>query len=170
VLSIVTAPDKPMKIRVRVPYWAEGGAVLLNGERLPYFSSPSSYLEITRQWRAGDRVELQLPMRLHAHRMPDDESVQAVMYGPLVLAGRFGPAPESHITGPEHNTPKLDDDFKAPTIHADPAAEPSWIEPVAGRPFVFQLAGQKDKVELEPLHRVIHGRYGVYWKLDPKAV
>jgi DUF1680 family protein len=169
VLSIVAAPGKPMKIRVRVPYWAEGGAVLLNGERLPYFSSPSSYLELTRQWRAGDRVELQLPMRLRAHRMPDDESVQAVMYGPLALAGKYGPAPESHVVPLNHAEPILDDGFKAPTIHADPAAEPSWVEPVAGQPLVFQLAEQKDKVEMEPLYRVIHGRYGVYWKVDPKA-
>ncbi|MGD0832538.1 MAG: beta-L-arabinofuranosidase domain-containing protein [Terracidiphilus sp.] len=169
VLSIQNAPDKPMKLRLRVPYWAEGGAVLLNGERLPYYSSPSSYLELTRQWRAGDTIELRMPMRLHADRMPDDESVQAVMYGPLVLAGKFGAAPEDHVVEQNHNEPKLDDGFKAPAIKADPAAEPSWVEPVAGRPLVFRLAGQKAEVELEPLYRVIHGRYGVYWKVDQKA-
>ena len=32
----------------------------------------------------------ELPMRLHAHAMPDDSSLQAVMYGPLVLVGRMG--------------------------------------------------------------------------------
>jgi len=169
VLSILTAPDKPMKLRVRVPYWAAGGAVLLNGERLPYYSSPSSYLELTPQWRAGDKIELQMPMRLRADRMPDDESVQAVMYGPLVLAGKFGAAPEDHVVEQNHNEPKLDDGFKAPTIHADPAAAPAWVEPVAGGPLVFRLAGQKDEVEIEPLYRVLHGRYGVYWKVDPKA-
>jgi hypothetical protein len=108
-------------------------------------------------------------MRLRAGRMPDDASVQAVMYGPLALAGKFGAAPEDHVDEQNHNEPKLDDGFKAPVIHAEPTAEPAWVEPVAGKSFVFQLAGQKEKVELEPLYRVLHGRYGVYWKLDPKA-
>lgn len=168
-LTILRAPATPMKIRLRVPYWADGGTVLLNGEKLPVFSSPSSYLELTRVWHAGDKIVLQLPMRLHVDRMPDDESVQAVMYGPLVLAGQFGVVTDGKTNEPDHNVPLLDANFRAPTIHAHAADAPNWVEPVSGKPLTFQLAGQKDKFELQPLYRTIHQRYSVYWKLDPTA-
>ena len=62
----------------------------INGEAVPVFSSPSSYLTVTRSWKDGDRIELSLPMSLHVHPMPDDPTLQAMMYGPLVLAGRLG--------------------------------------------------------------------------------
>ena len=80
-----------MPLRVRVPYWvADGGSAKLNGRPLDAFAAPGSYLVLDRVWRDGDRLEVRLPMALHAHAMPDDSSVQAVMFGPLVLAGRLG--------------------------------------------------------------------------------
>src|SRR5439155_19693087 len=75
----------------RIPYWAtRGGTVKLNGSALPVFSSRSSYLTLNRVWKDGDRVDLSLPMSLHVDQMPDDPTLQAMMYGPLVLAGQLG--------------------------------------------------------------------------------
>jgi DUF1680 family protein len=77
-------------LRLRVPHWAtRGGAVRLNGRPLEGFAAPGGYFVLDRTWRDGDRVELALPMNLHVQPMPDDESLQAVLYGPLVLAGRL---------------------------------------------------------------------------------
>ena len=80
-----------MDLNIRIPYWAtRGGKIILNGEALPAFSSPSSYLTLSRTWKDGDRVEVSLPMGLHIDALADDPTLQAVMYGPLVLAGRLG--------------------------------------------------------------------------------
>ena len=57
---------------------------------LPAFSSPGSYLTLNRTWKEGDRVEVRLPMSLRIETLPGDDTQQAVMYGPLVLAGRLG--------------------------------------------------------------------------------
>src|SRR5262249_38050445 len=85
--------EKPtaLRVRVRVPYWATRGiAVKLNGEAQDAAVKPSSYFEIERTWRTRARLEIRLPMSLHVHPMPDDPTVQAFMYGPLVLAGTLG--------------------------------------------------------------------------------
>src|SRR5215470_209227 len=78
-----------LSVNLRIPYWVRGGSVKINGTALAAFSSPGSYLTLNRLWKPGDKIELSLPMQLHMSSMPDDESVQAAMYGPLVLAGRF---------------------------------------------------------------------------------
>ena len=60
-----------------------------------------------------------LPMSLHIDAMPDDPTLQAVMYGPLVLAGKLGPEPTR--AGP--TSPRMTPDFdavspiKAVTLH-----------------------------------------------------
>src|SRR5579862_9581330 len=85
---IVTADHAvEMPLRIRIPGWADaGGVVKINGKPLETFAGPGSYLTIKRTWQTGDRVELAMPMRLHIEAAPDDSRIQAVMYGPLVLA------------------------------------------------------------------------------------
>ena len=76
-----------------MPYWAtNGGSATINGRQGAALPTPSNWYVIDRVWKDGDKVELTLPMSLHAHAMPDDPSMQAIMYGPLVLAGRLGTA------------------------------------------------------------------------------
>src|SRR5205807_9754281 len=112
-----------MPLRIRVPYWATtGGRAALNGRALDAFATPGSYLVLDRTWKDGDQVEVTLPMRLHAHSMPDDRSVQAIMYGPLVLAGRLGTAgltPENLRAEP--TKPRTVPEFKG-----EPIAAPSF--------------------------------------------
>ena len=42
-----------LQINLRIPYWAKGGSVKINGAELPAFSSPSSYLALNRVWKTG---------------------------------------------------------------------------------------------------------------------
>jgi DUF1680 family protein len=51
---------------------------------------PGGWVVIGRQWREGDRLEVTLPMRLTFSPAPDQPSVQAVTYGPVVLSGAYG--------------------------------------------------------------------------------
>jgi DUF1680 family protein len=43
---------------------------------------------LNRAWKAGNKIEIRLPMELHIDSMPNDETIQAAIYGPLVLARR----------------------------------------------------------------------------------
>jgi DUF1680 family protein len=154
-------------INLRVPYWAQGGNVKINGAMLPAFASPSSYLTLSRVWKPGDKIELSLPMGPHIASMPDDQTIQAAMYGPLVLAGRFDPVTKEMSYGDYE--PKPGEQQKVPDVVADHGQPASWIEPDAKQPLTFHAVGQSQPLTMVPLYRVIHDRYAVYWKVDNKS-
>jgi hypothetical protein len=89
-LRITSAKPQPLALRLRVPAWAAGSTVKINGKPLEAAAEPGSYLTIHRTWKTGDSVEMSLPMRLTVEAMPDDATTQAFLYGPLVLAGDLG--------------------------------------------------------------------------------
>ena len=157
-----------MAVNLRIPYWVRGGNVRINGTQLPAFASPSSYLAINRVWKNGDKIDLSLPMGLHISSMPDDEKMQAVMYGPLVLAGRFGLVTREMMYSGDYQ-PKPGDQFKVPDIVADPANPTAWVQPDSKQPLTFQMVGQAQPVTMVPLYKVIHDRYAVYWKVNNKS-
>jgi len=164
--TITVSAKNPAQLTVnlRVPYWAQGGSVKINGTSLPAFSSPSSYLTLNRVWKTGDKIDLSLPMGLHIQAMPDNETIQAAMYGPLVLAGRFEPVTREMSYGDYE--PKPGDQRKVPDISADATRPTAWIELDAKQPLTFQAVGQSQPLTLVPLYKVIHERYAVYWKVD----
>jgi DUF1680 family protein len=177
-LTVRCARPTRFALRVRVPYWVRrGGSASLNGRPLDAFAAPSSYLVLDRTWRDGDRVAVTMPMALHAHPMPDDGTIQAVMYGPLVLAGRLGttgltPA----VLRAEPTRPRTVPEYKA-----DPVPAPSFVAPGddlsawitrhsgAGEPLEFRTVGQATDVTLVPLNTVIDERYAIYWKVAQRG-
>ena len=112
-------------------------------------------------------------MRLHVHPMPDDSSVQAVMYGPLVLVGRMG---TEGITAEnrraEPTKPRTVPEFKdpvpppAPRIRGAMDDVTSWVTPVAGKALEFTTKGQPTAMTLVPLYRLFDERYVVYWTVN----
>lgn len=167
-ITISAKSPAQLAINLRVPYWTQGGSVKINGAALPAFASPSSYLTLNRVWKSGDKIELSLPMGLHIDSMPDDETIQAAMYGPLVLAGRFDTVTkEMTFSG---YGPKSGTQSKVPDIVADATRSTAWIEPDSKRPLTFHAVGQPQPITLVPLNQVIHERYAVYWKVKDKAV
>ena len=166
-ITISARNPAPLTINLRIPYWVQGGSVKINGAVLPAFASPSSYLTLNRAWKTGDKIELSLPMGLHSDSMPDDETIQAVMFGPLVLAGRFEPVTKEMSYGDYE--PKPGNQRKVLDITADAARPTAWIEPDVKQALTFQAVGQSQAITLVPLYRVIHERYAVYWKVNNKS-
>ena len=167
--TITVFADKPAQLAVnlRIPYWVRGGNVKINGTALPAFASPSSYLSLDRTWKSGDKIELNLPMDLHIDSMPDNETVQAAMYGPLVLAGRFDAVPNEISYG--NPGPKAGAEQKVPDIVADSSNPTAWIEPDARQPLTFHAVGQSQPISMVPLYQIMHNRYAVYWKVSNRA-
>lgn len=167
--TITVLADKPAQLAVnlRIPYWVRGGNVKINGTALPAFASPSSYLTLNRTWKSGDKIELSLPMDLHIDAMPGDETVQAAMYGPLVLAGRFDAVPNEMSYGDPG--PKAGAQQKVPDIVAPSSNPTAWIEPDGRQPLTFHAVGQSQPITMIPLYQVLHNRYAVYWKVPNKT-
>jgi DUF1680 family protein len=163
--TLVISAKNPVQlgIRLRIPSWVDGGSVKINGAVLPAFASPGSYLTLNRVWKSGDKIELSLPMNLHIESMPDDETTQAVMYGPLLLAGRFDAVTKEMSVGDYEPKPG---DFKTPEIVADPHKPTAWLERDAKQSLTFHSVGQTQALTLVPLYQVIHNRYAVYWKAN----
>ncbi len=168
--TVVVHTDKPadLALHVRIPYWAaRGGRVKLNGSELPAFSSPSSYLALNRVWKDGDRVDIELPMSLRVEPMPDDPTLQAVMYGPLVLAGRLGDdGLTKALTYPGYNTAPGGDAIPVPAMANNSKNPAGWIEPTSGQTLTFKAVGQSERRLLVPLYKLSGERYTVYWKMS----
>ncbi len=81
-------PSQPAKfpLRLRIPRWCDKAAVTVNGQPWKEPLSPGTFLSLERQWSAGDRVTLDLPMtwRLVLGRKRQAGRA-AVMRGPLVF-------------------------------------------------------------------------------------
>ena len=164
ILIVSAATPVAVDLKLRVPYWAKSGSVKVNGRTVPAFADPSSYLVLRGPWKDGDRIELSLPMHLHGAPVPDKESLQAVMYGPLVLAARFEVEPREkwyrHFAAEEKQEPAPTLQFKGKLD--DPA---SWLEPASGR-LTFRAVSQNQTVVFAPLSTIIHERYSVYHEIN----
>jgi uncharacterized protein len=158
-----------------VPYWTSAAEARLNGDLLERAALPGSYLTVDRRWRDGDQLTVRLPMHLHLAHMPDDPTLQAAMYGPLVLAGRLGtagltaanlragPTPPRKV--PEYPAQPV----AAPVISARPGDPASWLTPVAGRVLEFRTTADKRPIAVVPLNGIFDERYAVYWKVSEAA-
>ncbi|MBJ6110417.1 glycoside hydrolase family 127 protein [Hymenobacter sp. BT523] len=87
-LTLDQAPKKAFSVFLRVPGWCEGATLLVNGKPVAATLTPGSYAEINRPWKAGDRVELSLPMPaqlVEANPLVEETRNQvAVKRGPIV--------------------------------------------------------------------------------------
>jgi DUF1680 family protein len=169
-LAITCARPTRMALRIRVPYWANGGSASLNGAKLDGFAAPGRYFVLDRTWRNGDTVAISLPMQLRAEPTPDNPSVVAIMYGPLVLAGRLGTqglTPDTLRAPPTkpRTVPKFPPNsaIQAPALRSRGTSVSEWISKTA--PLRFSTTGQATNVELVPFYSVLDERYAVYWNI-----
>jgi len=167
--TLVVSVDKPVQLamRLRIPEWlTSGGSVKINGKSVEAMASAGSYLTLSRTWKNGDRVEMELPMRLRIESMPDDPKMQSILYGPLVLAGDLGSEglTEQMIVGP--NAPQIRRvPLEVPSFHAASADPNSWIK-AGAKPLEFRTDGQQKNVSLAPINSIFGKRYSVYWQVS----
>jgi hypothetical protein len=168
VLNVDTVDPVHLTIRVRVPAWVAAGAtVRINGRPSDVTAAPGSYLAIARVWNRGDRVEISLPMALHSESMPDDHSLRAVLYGPMVLAGTLGREglTKELVLGPEGPSLKKAPPVQIPQFSAAKKRLDDWIKP-GHQPMAFQTTGQSSNVSLQPFYKVRDERYSLYWNVS----
>jgi uncharacterized protein len=144
-LSVV-AGAATLTLRVRVPKWVAGSPLVrLNGVPVTGLpgAGPSGWIALRRRWRAGDLLQVTLPMELGVEPTPDHPAVQALTYGPIVLSGVYGSDPGS----------------------LTPPLEMASIRRTAARPMTFEgVAGHKP-VKLVPVGRAAHEYYTTYFQM-----
>lgn len=168
-------------IHVRHPGWVATGAFTarVNGHWVPTVSAPSSYVALEREWRDGDRIELELPMRTTVERLPDGSDWVALLRGPIVLVS---PAGTNDLTGLRADDSRMGHVASGPIMPLDQARIlvastdelPGLIKPdAAAGPLCFRLTDAADpnrtnSFPLLPFFRLHDTRYQMYWQLTNK--
>ena len=166
-------PAVPRTIHVRIPEWVAGAAeIRVNGRPLESVADPGSYVGVRRVWREGDTLALHLPMRLRQQSLPGDDSVTAVLYGPLVLATDLGPGPAEGPKRVVHGRPTepegLPPPDPLPRVPAEFASrEASWVDIESPSELRFKAASLEGTRKLLPMYRIRDERYSVYWQREP---
>jgi DUF1680 family protein len=87
-IRIEETPETEWTLALRVPGWAEGATVRVDGEER--VAPAGTYARLTRSWRPGDTVELSLPMTVRFveadQRIDAVRGCVAIERGPLVFA------------------------------------------------------------------------------------
>ena len=82
-LRLNTASSSRFPLRLRIPAWAAGTVIRVNGEAQPT-PSPGSFARIDRAWQSGDEVGIEFPMQPRLSRWFHNSV--AVERGPLVFS------------------------------------------------------------------------------------
>jgi len=166
-IKIIKAPASAWTLRLRIPAWTSTAAVKINGRPLDATPGAGSYLAITRAWKQGDRIDLELPMSLAAEAFPDDPRVQAFRYGPVVLAGDLGTQGLRDDLVLDQQGPEISKaaPISLPELHASGKRLEDWIKPDGIAPLTFRIASSNASVTLKPLNR-LWGRFATYWTVS----
>ncbi|EEP70331.1 secreted protein [Micromonospora sp. ATCC 39149] len=131
-------------IRVRIPAWASGATIAVNGATQSVATTPGSYATVTRTWASGDTITVRLPMRVVLSPANDNAAVAAVTYGPMVLCGNYG------------NT----------SLSTLPSLTASSITRTSTSTLAFTATANGATVNLAPFQDAQGYNYTVYWSVS----
>ena len=109
VITVEAAPAGPLAFLLRIPGWAKGAIISVNGQPAGIEAQPGWFARIERAWAAGDRVELDFPMsvrlvKAHPH-VEEARNHVAAMRGPVVYCLEAADLPLG-VTVPEVHMPR----------------------------------------------------------------
>ena len=87
-IELTVNPAKQMEftLKLRIPHWSKRTRVKVNGDVVTEVSA-GSYLSLSRQWRKGDLVTIELDMSLHFWAGESEcEGLTSVYRGPVLMA------------------------------------------------------------------------------------
>ncbi len=157
-VRLLIGVNRPLRLAVAIrhPRWANAPMrVRVNGKRWGISAKPGEAFRVERLWHDGDEIELRLPLAFRTEAMPDDPQRQAILWGPIVLAGDLGPEDREPII---------------PVLVTEGRPVDKWVRRVKGDrlQFVTRGVGRPSDVTLRPFYEVHDQRHAVYWDLFTK--
>lgn len=151
----VDGNSKQFALRLRYPAWATKMDIKVNGKKVKAVKGTDGYVAISQLWKAGDKIEVQLGMQLREEATKDDASKVALVYGPIVMAGKLDKV-ERPFSAPTQYNDYYTFDFKIPASTVE-KAKYEGLKSIKN----FKM---KNGVELIPFYDAHHCRYAVYWQ------
>ena len=177
-ITVKTKNPSHFTVMVRVPWWVQSGQmkVICKGTNYASNAMPSSYVAIDREWKDGDVIEINFPMKVTIEELPNEPGFISILRGPVVLGARMGTNDLRGLIADDHRWAHIAHGslvslFDTPPIigsRKDIQSKLENMQPVAGKPFhftvpgLFQDAKYKD-LELEPFYNIHDSRYMMYW-------
>lgn len=97
-ITVEKSKRESFSLQLRIPAWADGAKLMVNGKAADAKVMPGSYATIERKWKKGDVVSLELPMDItmvEGHpRIEEVRNQVALKRGPLVYAIESPDLPE----------------------------------------------------------------------------
>jgi DUF1680 family protein len=146
-LTVTGSAGGTWTMRVRIPAWASGATVTVNGTPQNIATTPGTYAAISRTWASGDTVTVRLPMQVVMRAANDNPNVAAITYGPVVLSGNYG------------NT----------ALGSLPALNASSIARTSATALSFTATANGSAVNLGPFYDAHGHNYTVYWNTGGQA-
>jgi len=103
-IAIEKTPETPWTLRLRIPAWAQGARLQVNGRDAGVgwasaHAVPATYVSLERRWSPGDTIQLELPLDVvlvEAHPLVEEtRNHVAVMRGPIVYCLESVDLPQS---------------------------------------------------------------------------
>jgi DUF1680 family protein len=148
-IEISVEPESPAEfaIHLRIPGWLNRRAsIAVNGKPIQVKSQPGSFATLSRRWRKGDSIELEMPFSFR--NVAIEESA------PNTVATMLGPVMLTAIDPPQD-------------LMASRSAL-AQMEPLAGKPLEFDCQTASGTVRIRPFYKVQHEQYSTYFRL-PEA-
>ena len=157
---------------MRHPTWCKEMTIKINGRRASHSQQPGRYVAVDRVWHDGDLVEVELPMSLRVEALPGRPELVALLYGPIVLAGRLGrkglTAGADLIVNERTIGDVLKDSVEVPQFAGDAGQLVAHLKREPGPTLAFRTEGigKPHDVSLIPYYRIAHERYTIYWQTE----
>lgn len=162
-----TAPTR-LRVKIRHPAWCRSPRITVNGHSQVVRRQSDGYLDIDRRWRDGDTVDVEFPMHLHIENLPGSTDIAAILYGPIVLAGRGGTdglTPGADIIVNERTIGNvLTMPVELPELELSERTLQEHVLRKQGDSLSFEVQSRERRFELIPYYRIAHERYHLYWR------
>ena len=156
-VRITVTPEAAMRfpLSFRIPEWAGGATLQVNGADAGVPITPSSYARVERLWAPGDVVEIKLPMKPQVTRW-FNQSI-ALNRGPLVfsldVAGEWLKLRDHGLTADWQVFPAREWNYALATNEGTAGDVRVLESPVGPRPFTAEGAGVRLQVSGKRLNR-----------------
>ena len=103
-ITLASDGDVAFPLYLRIPEWANGATVKVNGEAVAAEGAAGKYVCLNRTWKNNDKVELTFPMEMSVDTWEQNKGSVSVNYGPLTLSLAIDENFEQHDSrDPEFN-------------------------------------------------------------------
>lgn len=98
-IKMLECKEEAFDMMLRIPEWATGTEIRINGKKAQVEAVPGTFATISRQWKAGDVISLNMPLEatlVEGHpRIEEIRNQVAIQRGPLIYCIETPDLPEN---------------------------------------------------------------------------